>query len=111
METQRFRRLLAITLGVVFLASAATTVAQVELRFSPQETTLATGAPCRLSILLDQERDVRSFEVRIEYEGAPSHTSVDDFLQWCEDQYPASMSVDKEVDFEVHRHAVDVLDL
>ncbi len=47
--------------------------------------------------------------VSLQYETVSTPTSLADFLDWCEDQYPASMNVDKAVDFEVHQHAVTVL--
>ncbi len=50
-----------------------------------------------------------SVELTIDYEGTPTHGSVADFLQWCEDQYPSAMNVDKGIDFEVHEHTVDIL--
>jgi len=49
-----------------------------------------------------------SVDLTIEYENATAHASEAAFLQWCEDQYPAAMNVDKDEDFEVHVHTVIV---
>ncbi len=53
--------------------------------------------------------DATSVDLSIEYQGSPTHASPAEFLQWCEDQYPASMNVDKDNDFEVHRHTIEIL--
>ena len=50
-----------------------------------------------------------SVDLEINYENVTSPSSVSDFLDWCEDQYPTSWNVDKDVDFEVHEHRVTVL--
>jgi len=50
-----------------------------------------------------------SVDLTIDYEGSPSFASVGDFLQWCEDQYPSAMNVDKDFDFDVHEHTVEIL--
>ena len=49
-----------------------------------------------------------SVGLTIDYENTGSFTSVDDFLDWCTDQYPASMNVDTAEDFEVHDHEVSI---
>ena len=47
-----------------------------------------------------------SVTITIDYENAGSYASDADFLDWCEEQYPSNMSVDKAEDFEVHDHEV-----
>ncbi len=50
-----------------------------------------------------------SVDLTVGFEGSLVHDDLQDFLQWAEDQYPASMNVDKDLDFEVHIHTVTVL--
>ena len=52
--------------------------------------------------------DDTSVDVTFDYEGSIAHTDIEDFLDWCKDQYPSSMNVNKTLDFEVHIHTVDI---
>ena len=62
------RVLHTLSLCVAFLFVAAVGYAQVELRFSPQDTTLDVGDAARLSIMLNDAIDVRTIEVTVEYD-------------------------------------------
>ena len=46
--------------------------------------------------------------VKFAHQSGVTHSTLADFLQWCEDRYPAAMNVDKDVDFAVHHHKVTV---
>ena len=42
--------------------------AQVDLRFAPDDTTIAVGDTLRMSIMLDQVIDVRTIDVDVTYD-------------------------------------------
>lgn len=56
-----------VLLLLVF-AMAAPAAAQVDLRFAPDDTTIAVGDTLRMSIMLDEAIDVRTIDVHVEYD-------------------------------------------
>jgi hypothetical protein len=50
------------------LLAPALTAAQVELRFSPPDTSIAVGDTLRMGIMIDQVTDVRTIDVHVEYD-------------------------------------------
>ena len=59
---------LALLSSAALLIVAGAGQAQVELRFSPQDTTLGVGDAARLSIMLDDAIGVRTIEVTVQYD-------------------------------------------
>jgi len=49
-----------------------------------------------------------SVTLTFEYEGASPHGSVAAFETWAEARYDSALNVDKDVDFEVHTHQVEI---
>lgn len=56
------------TLLLMVLIVAGTASAQVDLRFAPDDTTIAVGDTLRMSIMLDQVIDVRTIDVTVMYD-------------------------------------------
>jgi len=59
-----------IILGAVLMLTAATgpAQAQIELRYSPPDTTIEPGATTILSVMLDDSVFIRTFELRVTYD-------------------------------------------
>ena len=65
----KYRHLLTVAFcTLALLAMAMPSAAQIELRFDPPDTSVAVGDSFRLSIVLDEAQDVRSFEVWLRYD-------------------------------------------
>lgn len=65
------RMILAMAaISLVLLAGIAPAHAQVTLRFSPADTTIAPGGSGRLSIMLDDTLTVRTIDVRVAFDPA-----------------------------------------
>jgi FlgD Ig-like domain len=62
------RRLIAGTAALTLFSVAAAARAQVELRFSPRDTTLEVSQTSRLSIILDAALEVRTLDVNVTYD-------------------------------------------
>lgn len=58
---------IGLLLGALFLMVPAAS-GQVDLRFSPADTTVEAGVPTRLSIICDEVLDLRAIEVYVEFD-------------------------------------------
>jgi len=63
------RTILGLTATALFMLAVITTAhAQVTLRFSPADATIAPGASGRLSIMIDDPIDVRAIDLRVSFD-------------------------------------------
>jgi len=63
------RTILSLTATVLFMLAVITPAhAQVTLRFSPADATIAPGASGRLSIMIDDPIDVRAIDLRVAFD-------------------------------------------
>ncbi|MBU8871636.1 MAG: hypothetical protein KOO60_12290 [Gemmatimonadales bacterium] len=55
---------------IAFMFASSSANAEIQLRYSPADTTIAPGDQARISIVLDQTQDIRTIEVFVSYNPA-----------------------------------------
>jgi len=68
MDNKQLMKMALLVMVISLVGLALPSLAQVELRFDPPDTTLALGDVYQLSIVMDETQDVRSFEVWLRYD-------------------------------------------